>query len=50
MTLILTETVTLTVQSEKTVAKRAKGKMTLSDTGTLTVTEKEIMELPMNEK
>lgn len=52
MTLILTETVTLTVQSEKTVAKRATGKMTPSDTGTLTVTvtEKEIMELPMNEK
>lgn len=50
MTLILTETVTLTVQSEKTVAKRAKGKMTPSDTGTLTVTEKEIMDLPMNEK
>lgn len=51
MTLILTVIVTLTVQSEKTVAKRATGKMTLSDTGTLTVmvTEKEIMELPMNE-
>lgn len=47
----MTEIVTLTVQSEKTVAKRATGKMTLSDTGTLTVMviEKEIMELPMNE-
>lgn len=47
----MTEIVTLTVQSEKTVAKRATGKMTPSETGTLTVmvTEKEIMELPMNE-
>lgn len=35
----------------KRLAKRATGKMTQSDTGTLTVmvTEKEIMELPMNE-